>query len=74
MTVKNKRAKTERVYILKEKELKESLFWKWKRFWRTKNHEYIPCRTCLGSCPSSAARAKHFSDEQIFAEIEGILE
>jgi len=32
------------------------------------------CGTCVASCPSSAASAKHFSDEQIFAEIEGILE
>ncbi|MCK4430458.1 MAG: FAD-dependent oxidoreductase [Candidatus Aminicenantes bacterium] len=32
------------------------------------------CGTCVASCPSSAATAKHFSDEQIFAEIEGILE
>ncbi|MFQ6108329.1 MAG: FAD-dependent oxidoreductase [Candidatus Aminicenantales bacterium] len=31
------------------------------------------CGTCVAACPSSAARAKHFSDEQIFAEIEGIL-
>ena len=32
------------------------------------------CGTCVASCPSSAATAKHFSDIQIFAEIEGILE
>ena len=31
------------------------------------------CGTCVASCPSSAASARHFSDEQIFAEIEGIL-
>ncbi|TET25524.1 MAG: 4Fe-4S dicluster domain-containing protein [Candidatus Aminicenantes bacterium] len=31
------------------------------------------CGTCVASCPSSAAVAKHFSDKQIFAEIEGIL-
>lgn len=31
------------------------------------------CGTCVASCPSSAANAKHFSDSQIFAEIEGIL-
>jgi heterodisulfide reductase subunit A len=31
------------------------------------------CGTCVASCPSSAATAKHFSDKQIFAEIEGIL-
>ncbi len=32
------------------------------------------CGTCVAACPSSASRAKQFSDEQIFAEIEGILE
>jgi heterodisulfide reductase subunit A len=32
------------------------------------------CGTCVASCPSSAASARHFSDEQIFAEIEGILQ
>ena len=32
------------------------------------------CGTCVASCPSSAATAKHFSDRQIFAEIEGLLE
>jgi heterodisulfide reductase subunit A len=31
------------------------------------------CGTCVASCPSSAANAKHFTDSQIFAEIEGIL-
>jgi heterodisulfide reductase subunit A len=31
------------------------------------------CGTCVASCPSSAAVAKHFSDAQIFAEIEGIF-
>lgn len=31
------------------------------------------CGTCVACCPSSAATAKHFSDKQIFAEIEGIL-
>jgi heterodisulfide reductase subunit A len=31
------------------------------------------CGTCVASCPSSAAVARHFSDQQIFAEIEGIL-
>ena len=31
------------------------------------------CGTCVACCPSSAATAKHFSDEQIFAEIEGIM-
>jgi len=32
------------------------------------------CGMCAAFCPSSAARAKHFSDEQILAEIDGILE
>lgn len=31
------------------------------------------CGTCVAACPSSAATAKHFSDKQIFAEIDGIL-
>jgi heterodisulfide reductase subunit A len=32
------------------------------------------CGTCAAACASGAARAKHFTDEQIFAEIEGILD
>ena len=32
------------------------------------------CGTCVAACPSSAAKAKGFSDIQMFAEIEGILE
>ncbi|HUK13099.1 MAG TPA: 4Fe-4S dicluster domain-containing protein [Thermoanaerobaculaceae bacterium] len=31
------------------------------------------CGTCAAGCPSGAIRALHFADEQIFAEIEGIL-
>jgi len=31
------------------------------------------CGTCVAACPSGAAYAWHFSDEQIFAEIEGLL-
>ena len=31
------------------------------------------CGTCVAACPSSAAYQKHFRDQQIFAEIEGIL-
>ncbi len=31
------------------------------------------CGTCVAACPSSASTAKHFSDTQILAEIEGIL-
>jgi len=32
------------------------------------------CGTCVSACPSSAATARHYSDNQIFAEIEGLLE
>ena len=31
------------------------------------------CGTCAASCPAGAINAKGFSDEQVFAEIEGIL-
>ncbi|MFC1543293.1 4Fe-4S binding protein [Candidatus Neomarinimicrobiota bacterium] len=31
------------------------------------------CGTCVAACPSSAASAQGYSDEQIFAEINGIL-
>jgi heterodisulfide reductase subunit A2 len=31
------------------------------------------CGTCAAGCPSAAIRALHFSDDQIYAEIEGIL-
>lgn len=31
------------------------------------------CGTCVSSCPSSAIKGRHFTDQQIFAEIEGIL-
>jgi heterodisulfide reductase subunit A2 len=31
------------------------------------------CGTCAASCPSGAITAKHFTDAQIFAEIEGLL-
>lgn len=31
------------------------------------------CGTCVAACPSGASYQKHFRDEQIFAEIEGIL-
>ncbi len=33
----------------------------------------IQCGTCAAACPSSAATARHFTDKEIFAEIEGIL-
>ena len=32
------------------------------------------CGSCSGFCPSGAARVKHFSPKQVFAEIEGILD
>jgi heterodisulfide reductase subunit A len=31
------------------------------------------CGTCVAACPSGAAQARHYNDQQIFAEIEGIL-
>ncbi len=31
------------------------------------------CGTCVAACPSGASCQKHFRDEQIFAEIEGIF-
>jgi heterodisulfide reductase subunit A len=31
------------------------------------------CGTCVAGCPSGSIRALHFADEQIYAEIEGIL-
>jgi len=31
------------------------------------------CGTCVAACPAGAIRGDHFTDEQIFAEIEGIL-
>jgi heterodisulfide reductase subunit A len=31
------------------------------------------CGTCAAACPSAAITARHFTDEQIFAEIEGVL-
>ena len=32
------------------------------------------CGSCAGFCPSGAARIKHFTAKQIFAEIEALLE
>jgi len=32
------------------------------------------CGSCAGFCPSGAARVKHFTAKQIFAEIEALLE
>ena len=31
------------------------------------------CGTCVAACPSGAIIARHFTDEQIYAQIEGIL-
>ena len=32
------------------------------------------CGSCSGHCPSGAAKVKHFTDRQVFAEIDGILQ
>lgn len=31
------------------------------------------CGTCVAACPSSAIAGRHFSDEQIYAELEAVL-
>jgi heterodisulfide reductase subunit A len=31
------------------------------------------CGTCVAACPRNAIAAKHFTSEQINAEIEGVL-
>jgi len=31
------------------------------------------CGTCVAACPSGAATAQHFTDKQIFSQIEGVL-
>jgi heterodisulfide reductase subunit A2 len=31
------------------------------------------CGCCVAACPSGAIRARHFTDQQIFAQIEGVL-
>lgn len=31
------------------------------------------CGTCVAACPVGAIKSKHFTEEQIFAEIEGVL-
>jgi heterodisulfide reductase subunit A2 len=31
------------------------------------------CGCCVASCPSGAIRGRHFTDQQIFAQIEGVL-
>ncbi|MEW6718830.1 MAG: CoB--CoM heterodisulfide reductase iron-sulfur subunit A family protein [Thermodesulfobacteriota bacterium] len=32
------------------------------------------CGTCVAACPSGAIKARHFTDQQIFEQIEGVLE
>ncbi len=32
------------------------------------------CGSCAGFCPSGAAQVKHFSEKQVFAELEGIMD
>ena len=32
------------------------------------------CGSCSGFCPSGAARTKHFTTKQVFAEIEGLID
>jgi heterodisulfide reductase subunit A len=31
------------------------------------------CGSCAGHCPSGAAKIRHFTDKQVFSEIEGLL-
>jgi len=31
------------------------------------------CGSCSGHCPSGAAKVRHFTDKQIFAEIDGVM-
>jgi len=31
------------------------------------------CGTCGAACPSGAIRCKHFTDQQILAQIEGMM-
>lgn len=31
------------------------------------------CGCCVAACPSGAAKLRHFNDEQVFAQIEGVL-
>jgi heterodisulfide reductase subunit A len=33
----------------------------------------VGCGTCVAACPSGVIKGRHFSNDQIFAEIEGIL-
>jgi heterodisulfide reductase subunit A len=31
------------------------------------------CGVCVSVCPSGAIKSKHFTDEQLYAEIEGLV-
>ena len=31
------------------------------------------CGCCVAACPSGAIKGRHFTDQQIFAQIEGVL-
>lgn len=33
----------------------------------------VACGTCVAACPASAIRGRNFTDEQLFAEIRGVL-
>jgi len=33
----------------------------------------LGCGTCVAACPSGAIQGRHFTTEQIYAEIEGAL-
>ena len=33
----------------------------------------VGCGTCVAACPAGVIKGKHFSNNQIFAEIEGLL-
>jgi heterodisulfide reductase subunit A len=32
------------------------------------------CGSCAAHCPSGAAKVRHFTDKQVLAEIDGLLE
>ena len=32
------------------------------------------CGTCVAACPSGSSKSRHFTNEQIYAEIEGVLQ
>ena len=32
------------------------------------------CGTCVAACPSGSAKSRHYTNEQIYAEIEGVLQ